>query len=102
MAKDLELKDGTLTVRNGDFVVSDSELVHIEHILKSSKGDWKNAPLLGVGISRWVNGNNQGLSLEKLATEIELQLILDGYKPLQVQVNSLSDIRINAERINQQ
>lgn len=98
MAKDIGIKDGQFIIENGDFKAVEADKTHIERILVSNKGDWKNSPLTGVGLYKWTNAPSSGMSLERLARTIELQLRFDGFTPIKVDVSNLNNIIVNAER----
>ncbi|MGV4413864.1 oxidase [Chryseobacterium sp. T1] len=52
--KDL-LFDQDLVIKNGDFVIGDSDNQHQKHILMAYKGEFKANPELGVGIDQMLN-----------------------------------------------
>lgn len=81
--KDILLKDDDLWIRNGDFVVDESDLQHIYLIIRLHKGNIKQYPLIGVGEERLINGVVDGV----LRAEIEKQLLSDGYKPRELSVS---------------
>lgn len=90
MVKDfLTDDDNLLMIKNGDFVVGESEEQHIEAILWSEKGHWKETPFLGVGISKAINSSNQIGSVER---DILLQLELDEWQGVNVDFSDLSDV----------
>ena len=68
--------DGDLAIANGDFKVGKSDQQHVEDIIESYSGWWKEFPLLGVGVQNYLNstGNNQ-----QLARNIIVQLVSDGF-----------------------
>jgi hypothetical protein len=59
-----------------DFVISESDNRHIEDIIVSNKGEWKQYPSLGVGIDLELNGDG---NKQKIVRDILLQLQGDGY-----------------------
>ena len=63
-----------LLIRNGDFVISDSGVQHIQHILEADSGQYKQHPKVGVGIRRALNGSIDA-EVKRL---IQLQLESDG------------------------
>jgi len=73
-AKDL-LWDGDLVIVNGDFATGESDLQHIQDIVESSLGHWKEFPGVGVGAIRYLNGRDFG----GLQSEALNQLAADGY-----------------------
>lgn len=87
--------NGDLEILNGDFVLAESDQVHIEHILKSNKGYWFETPLLGVGIINELNGSK---SRQDLKQTIRRQLILDNFNVLEIDISEDFKISINATR----
>jgi hypothetical protein len=61
-----------MQVSGGDFLSGDSEAQRILLILMSSKGSFKQAPLVGVGGAKIING------ILDAATRREIQLQLEG------------------------
>ena len=78
---DLLLDDDLdLLIEGGDFVVATAEeerLQRAQLIMATSRGSWKQSPLLGVGAARL---REAPLDAE-LRREIELQLRADGLEP---------------------
>lgn len=76
MFKDLLLDaDGDLLIDKGDFVVGDSDARHVEDIIESFPGEWKQFPSMGVGIMTFLKSEN-GKAAVAL---IQSQLQADGY-----------------------
>ena len=75
-ASDLKLTDNDLAIENGDFVISLSDEQHIEDIITSFLGWWKEYPALGVGIKQYQGSSGMEQTMER---EIKLQLQGDGY-----------------------
>ena len=100
MFKDFaENTDGDMLIFGGDFVVSDSDQMHIQDTIIASAGWWKQYPQDGVGIDDYVKSNGQE---QVLAREIKLQLQNDGYtvdNPVISFVNEQLVVNPNAERI---
>lgn len=67
---------GDLEIINGDLKIGKSDQQHVEDIIESYAGWWKEYPTLGVGVQNYLNsnGNNQ-----QLARNIIVQLVSDGY-----------------------
>lgn len=72
--------DGDLMVRNGDFVIGNSDTQNVKLILEADKAQIRQFPLLGAGIRRQVSGSVDG----RVRREIQLQLESDGYKSNQI------------------
>jgi hypothetical protein len=78
---DIELDaDGDLKIENGDFVLALSDQQHIEHIVESEKGNWRQHPLVGVGIVRFLNYNQAVGMKGQLLRKIRLQLEYDNFR----------------------
>ena len=96
MAQDFLLDEsGDLKIVNGDFAVGDAELQHIDDLVYSFKGEWKEFPLLGAEAQRLIKQRN---GLAKVKKEIRQQLEDDGYKNVNIKVEG-EEIQIDAIRI---
>ena len=102
MAKDLLYEDD-IVIDGGDFATEESDssrigsAQHIKDILLDSQGQWYQSPLVGVGVSRSINGQNDPL----LKSEIVKQLSEDNFKINQISVTFVGDeqdIFIDAEK----
>jgi hypothetical protein len=71
-------ENGNYRVENGDFVVGESDDQHVELLLVSTKGSFREYPTLGTGIVNWVK--KQNIDLNGLEREIKVNLQADGYK----------------------
>jgi hypothetical protein len=88
-----------LLVVNGDFVIGVSDNQHIQDIIQSYIGWWKQFPLVGVGIQSYVNSNGQD---QALARSIQIQLQSDGFTVQNPQVTINPDeITIQPNAIRQ-
>jgi len=87
--KDITLDDNLdLIIENGDFKVSDSDMQHIQLICITDLGHWKQFPLLGVGIEKYIASSGQTDALKR---NINIQLSSDGYKVNQILVSNTSE-----------
>ncbi len=43
-----------IRIENGDFVTGESEMQEVSHILRSEQGMWKQDPIIGVGLRRFL------------------------------------------------
>lgn len=68
-------EDGDLLIQNGDFVVGPSDDQHIADILQSFQGEWKQFPLLGVGLLTFLKSQTPNDAINT----IKQQLQNDGY-----------------------
>lgn len=95
-AKDFKLDDdGDLKVSKGDFLLHESDQVHIEHILLSNKGFWFENPFLGVGIIDEIHG---ATPRQVLKQNIRRQLVFDNFTVQSVGISDEYAIDINAVR----
>ena len=83
----------------GDFVFDLSDEQHISHILIADKGNFREHPLLGVGIARWLNAPNSFGEETALRNKIIANLSYDNYGGIAIDINGGFDIEINAQRI---
>lgn len=88
MVKDIILEDFDLVIENGDFKVADSDMQHIELICITDLGHWKEYPLLGVGIEKYISSSGQ---MDALKRSINIQLASDGYKVSQILINGTNE-----------
>lgn len=68
--------DYDLAFSDGDFVISESDNQHIELILNTATGAWKQFPTLGVGIIKYSGSTGQ---INQLRRDININLKADGY-----------------------
>lgn len=98
----LQDTDGDLLIRNGDFVIGDSDKQNIADIIESYPGWWKEFPTVGVGIKDYLNSSGK---VQELKSRIILQLQGDGFTVESPEVTELPDgnlqIKPNAYRKNQ-
>lgn len=97
MVKDIELSDELdLSIKNGDFVISESDQTHVIALIKSNRGAFKEFPLLGVGIDNYIASSGTNLVLKRNMT---VQLESDGYKVNEIDILNDFNFSIDAERI---
>jgi len=75
-AFDLNIEDNDLVITAGDFEISESDKQHIQDIIESFTGWWKEFPALGVGIKQYQASSGMEQTIER---QIKLQLQGDGY-----------------------
>ncbi|QKX04878.1 oxidase [Aquimarina sp. TRL1] len=80
-----------LLIKNGDFVTGDSTDKHQEHILIAHKGEFKEFPAIGVGISDYLLEDN----LKDAIKEIKRQFEYEGIKINKIEVAN-GEINIDA------
>lgn len=83
--------EGEIKIENGDFVVDNSTLQHQALILITNPGEFKESPMLGVGIENYI------LDSDMIGCEFEaqLQFTMDGMKVKNL--NFKNDIIIEAD-----
>jgi hypothetical protein len=86
-------------IRDGDFVLGPSDNQHMDDILLSYKGHWRQDPLIGVGLPSYQQARNTSQVLNGLRKTISAQIKRDGYRVRKIELKSLADIIIDAERI---
>jgi hypothetical protein len=87
-----------LAIVNGDFVVDDAEQQVQELILIATQGSFRESPITGIGIVRYLKSGFTLDKLDELRQQIILQLQYDGYTTVNTQINSFTDIEIDATR----
>ena len=89
--------EGDLSFLNGDFKVDFSDNQHQVDIIQSSKGSWKQYPLLGVGINNYLNSSGAQLVFKR---EVQTQLESDGYNVNEIvfESNDISNFTVDAVR----
>lgn len=91
--KDIEI--GTdLTVKDGDFVIVDSREQHTQLLLLSSNGHWRQQPILGIGIHKYLLAPNSARQRNELAQKIRRQMDTDGLKPSIIEIDAQFKISI--------
>jgi hypothetical protein len=90
--------DGDLAFKDGDFLVAESDTQHVQHIIYANPGDYKQSPIVGVGIIKKLNSPTNLIGGNTLKGEITLQLTLDGYKVRKVTVSSIANLKVEASR----
>jgi hypothetical protein len=79
MVKDVRFTDEgeIFATSDGDFASTPSDTRHVQDIIESFVGWWKEFPATGVGINRFKNSSG---SEQKILRESKLQLKADGYR----------------------
>ena len=96
-AKDILLDEKyKLIVKNGDFVFSFSDQQHVNLLILTDVGHWREFPLVGVGIRHFINSAGMQARIKR---SVQVQVENDGYKIQDLEVKDWDKIYINAERI---
>lgn len=99
MVRDIALnEDGDLAVSpEGDLALEVSDGTHIAHVLEAHPGHYKQHPMIGMGLIRYVHAPIDALRLRAMRREIEIQLSLDGAVNSDVQIDQNAQLTIHAE-----
>ena len=62
--------EGNTIIRDGDFVLTDTDKEFIVRMLLSTPGSWKLHPQLGIGLQDFVGEQNTEDTLNKMRTKI--------------------------------
>jgi hypothetical protein len=98
VSRDFKLENNDLAIdaTTGDFLLADSDPQHVQDIINSYAGWWKEFPTLGVGVKRFL-GASGGVQVVKRA--IKIQLNSDGYRADKVVISN-NQVYITGERIS--
>lgn len=86
--------DGDLIFINGDIKINESDTQHVEHILITDKGQFRQFPLIGVGVARYYHGS---VNKQELKQSVKLQLESDGYNVRQIFVDTNESLKIDID-----
>jgi len=86
-----------LIIKDGDFVIDYSDRHHIETLVRSEKGEFKQSPLTGIGVMNYINAPLTREIKTKFEKDIRLQLSADSFEITQVAVENFENIIIDAE-----
>lgn len=96
---DTETADLFFNSFTGDFNIVASDQQHLGDIIQSFNGDWKQYPMVGVGVGAYLNSAGQQ---QRLVRELLIQLRADGYTVDNPQVKiSDGNITINPNAYRQ-
>lgn len=87
-------KDLVIDTLSGDFITRESDSAHIDSIVNTDVGQWKQNPILGVGVFRFLNAPG-GLQTAKRI--IQKQLESDGYDVEKITSTSTGELDIIAQ-----
>lgn len=83
-----------LEIANGDFVFDHVDQQNIEILLLNQKGNYKEFPVLGVGITQYLKSPDTTSRL-RLENEIDKQLSYDNFQVKTLDINNLNNIQID-------
>jgi hypothetical protein len=64
-----------MVIKNGDFMVEESTLTHQKCLLLAEKGDYRQFPTVGVGLTNYLLDDGD---TDKLTSEIQTEFTRDG------------------------
>ena len=80
---------------NGELIVGDCTAQEVECLLWEQKGERKEAPTVGFGITSWLKGVEQGMISENMFKRaLMVELGTDGKQSATILFNSFSDFKI--------
>lgn len=85
--------EGELKIENGDFVVENSTLQHQALILLANPGEFKEDPMVGVGIENYILDS----CMDECEFEAHKQFISDGMRVKKLLFKSKDNMIIDAE-----
>ena len=85
--------DMDLVIENGTFKTGDATKQNQKLLLATEKGEWKQSPTVGVGLSGFINNDNPG----EMKAEIIKQFELDGMRVRDVEFDDKGNITVDAE-----
>ena len=101
MAKAFDIKfgddDDLFIGDDGDFAITESDTRHVDDIIDSWIGHWKEFPSVGVGIKR---KQSESGSIQRISREIQTQLVADGYNVQGIQIDKDSNVYVTGKRKN--
>ena len=84
-------ENGDLFIINGNLIVAESTIQHQRLLLETTKGDWRENPLAGVGAAGFLKDDLQG----ELFSEIKKEFEKDGMQVTNITLDD-ENIIINA------
>lgn len=88
--------DFDIIISNGDIAVDKSNDQRALLILHTAAGEWKQHPLIGVGINKYLNSSKTGNIINALNSDIRKQIEADGLKIARLRIaNDEIDLRVN-------
>ncbi len=87
-------KHGDLAIEKGDWLMTNSHHQHIESLLMSVPGEWKENPTTGAGLNLLKNGIIDGFTKRTIAIQLEA----DGFELDNLEITE-SGLIIDAKRL---
>lgn len=77
MRQDFQVDElGDIIIKNGDFVIDESDRQHVEHITIAAPGEYKETPVLGFNAINRIKKTENPLQFKR---DLKIQLGFDGY-----------------------
>ncbi len=80
---------------NGDFITGPSDAQHVALLCQLNKGELKESPTIGVGLSNYLK--KQNTSLTEIKREIKVGLLADSYKVNDITVDTDGSFKLDYE-----
>jgi hypothetical protein len=71
-------ENNDLVIQGGDFVVGESDFIHVNNIIQDAPGDNRQYPEVGFNITRYRNAKSN--QRDRFTSELREQLQADGYR----------------------
>lgn len=98
-ATDLLLSEAyDLATDGGDFLTGLSDAQHQDLLLLTAQGEWRQSPLTGIGLLRYLAGPMDNTRRAALQREATIQLERDGYRVATCLISAEAELTIDAER----
>jgi hypothetical protein len=95
LVKDISF-DNDLFFKDGDFAIKESDQNHVIDLINSYVGHFKEFPLVGVGIDRYISSQGQET---KIISDVRNQMKVDGFSKIRsIEVDKDFNFFIDAER----
>lgn len=99
LAQDIELDAFDLRIKDGDFAIHNGDITHVEHILLAHKGNYKQTPIIGIGIRDYVNSPATVFNVASFKRKVTAQMEFDGYQDVKIDTaGGLAQIKVDAIR----
>jgi len=83
-------------IKDGDFLVSESDQNAIQYILKADRGQFRQFPFVGLGLNKY---HKSSIDPQIIKQAIKLQLKIDNFRVKRIDINGELSLYIDAKRI---
>lgn len=87
--------NGDLLIKNGDFVIGESNTQNVKDLINDNVGEWKQYLTAGMGIYNYLNSN---ITQNEITQKVRIQLNGDGFNTTNIKIdlnNSDSQLKID-------